>query len=550
LERGTILEELAIVEAARDQTAAAAESFALARASYEAAGAPLAAASVLAPLSGVQHLLGDGLAAVRPLLEAGISALDEAGAVGPDADRVRGRLEAAMAAAHARALDLPATRLHAERAIELATSCGDPVTELNALGSLAMVAPFAGEIGETIRLATEVVDRARALHHDDEAARAYRIVASSLSEVFELEAAERWMRDGIALAERAELWNHRCYMTAHLGLILWATGRWDQSDDTADAALREGRGGVTTRVTGLYVRGYVALGRGRHDQALAFLRESLALGERSGDILRISLPLWGLAETALLGGALDEAVTLTERGRRVSEEVSDVALLTPFLVTGARARIASGDTHGADRWTEGLATRIEASGMARLHPAADHARGLVALAAGATGRAAALLRAAIIGWDGARRTWEASWARLDLAACLLRTRRIHEATELLADVRTTAESLGSRPLAEAALELQRIARGRTGYGDPWAPLTAREYEVARLIAGGLTNPQIATELVISVKTVAAHVEHMLAKLDATRRAEIAAWATQVARAVGAGPDAAGAGNEASNGQPG
>jgi DNA-binding CsgD family transcriptional regulator len=57
-----------------------------------------------------------------------------------------------------------------------------------------------------------------------------------------------------------------------------------------------------------------------------------------------------------------------------------------------------------------------------------------------------------------------------------------------------------------------------------APLTARELEVARLIATGATNRQIAATLYIAPKTVAAHVEHILTKLGATRRTEIAAWA--------------------------
>lgn len=61
-------------------------------------------------------------------------------------------------------------------------------------------------------------------------------------------------------------------------------------------------------------------------------------------------------------------------------------------------------------------------------------------------------------------------------------------------------------------------------------LTARELEVARLVATGATNRQIAAQLSISPKTVSAHVEHILTKLDAARRAEIAAWA--VARARG------------------
>jgi DNA-binding CsgD family transcriptional regulator len=45
-------------------------------------------------------------------------------------------------------------------------------------------------------------------------------------------------------------------------------------------------------------------------------------------------------------------------------------------------------------------------------------------------------------------------------------------------------------------------------------LTAREVEVARLVASGATNRQIA-----------AHIEHIIAKLGAARRTEIATWIT-------------------------
>lgn len=70
---------------------------------------------------------------------------------------------------------------------------------------------------------------------------------------------------------------------------------------------------------------------------------------------------------------------------------------------------------------------------------------------------------------------------------------------------------------------------RDGQSD--GPLTAREFEVARLVAGGATNREIAERLVIAPKTASAHVEHILAKLGVNRRAEIAAW---VARARPAG----------------
>ena len=80
-----------------------------------------------------------------------------------------------------------------------------------------------------------------------------------------------------------------------------------------------------------------------------------------------------------------------------------------------------------------------------------------------------------------------------------------------------------------AAELLRVARGRHPSDEPWRPLTARELEVAKLVAAGLTNAEIAGELDIAPKTASAHVEHILAKLGVARRAEIAAWASTVAR---------------------
>jgi DNA-binding NarL/FixJ family response regulator len=51
-------------------------------------------------------------------------------------------------------------------------------------------------------------------------------------------------------------------------------------------------------------------------------------------------------------------------------------------------------------------------------------------------------------------------------------------------------------------------------------LTGREIEVLTLIGGGLSNDEIATALVISVKTVKTHIGHLLAKLAARDRAQL------------------------------
>ena len=56
------------------------------------------------------------------------------------------------------------------------------------------------------------------------------------------------------------------------------------------------------------------------------------------------------------------------------------------------------------------------------------------------------------------------------------------------------------------------------------PLTRRERQVAALVASGRTNRQIGRVLGISEKTTEVHLHHVMAKLEARSRAEVAAWA--------------------------
>ena len=82
---------------------------------------------------------------------------------------------------------------------------------------------------------------------------------------------------------------------------------------------------------------------------------------------------------------------------------------------------------------------------------------------------------------------------------------------------------GGETLADAALEqaLQRLG------------LTSREYEVLQLIAGGLSNQEIASRLFVSLNTVKTHTSNLFAKLDVQRRTQ----AVQKAQALGLLPAA-------------
>jgi DNA-binding CsgD family transcriptional regulator len=66
----------------------------------------------------------------------------------------------------------------------------------------------------------------------------------------------------------------------------------------------------------------------------------------------------------------------------------------------------------------------------------------------------------------------------------------------------------------------RGRRHRPRYG--WASLTPTELQVARLVAAGQTNPQIAQRLLMGRATVKSHLEHMFTKLGVSSRAELAA----------------------------
>jgi len=59
-----------------------------------------------------------------------------------------------------------------------------------------------------------------------------------------------------------------------------------------------------------------------------------------------------------------------------------------------------------------------------------------------------------------------------------------------------------------------------------ATLTRREEEVAALVARGLTNRQIASELSISEHTVATHVGKILHKLGVQSRSQVTAWVVE------------------------
>jgi predicted ATPase/DNA-binding CsgD family transcriptional regulator len=88
-----------------------------------------------------------------------------------------------------------------------------------------------------------------------------------------------------------------------------------------------------------------------------------------------------------------------------------------------------------------------------------------------------------------------------------------------------AAAEGARLTLDQGVEYARRARGRRGRpATGWPSLTPTELEVVRLVAEGLTNPQIGARLFISRGTVKTHLSHIFTKLDTANRTELAAAA--------------------------
>jgi DNA-binding NarL/FixJ family response regulator len=119
--------------------------------------------------------------------------------------------------------------------------------------------------------------------------------------------------------------------------------------------------------------------------------------------------------------------------------------------------------------------------------------------------------------------------RVDLAGSLLALRRADAARAELDRAGRAFEELGAARDARGARALIVHAfgehRAAAEHARPGG-LSARELEVLRLMAEGLSNPQIAKRLIVSEFTVKRHVANILTKLDLPTRAAAAAYAAR------------------------
>lgn len=286
--------------------------------------------------------------------------------------------------------------------------------------------------------------------------------------------------------------------TYYAEVLMWQ-GEWDRADAELTAAARE----------------LASVRPGREADAIARLAE---LRRRQGRI-REAEELAAAAEAhrlhALVEGhiALErgDAAAALEAAGRFLRLVGDQDRFERVagLELAVRAGVASGDARAAEAARE-LTAIAEATPTPPLRAAARLAEGWLLAAQGDATPACVLLEEAIDLLAAAGAVYDAALARLDLAAVLRAAGRETAAAKAEARARSALEELGVRPREK-----------RPG------ALSAREAEVLRLVARGLSNDDIARELVLSVRTVERHAANVYAKIGAsgrTARATATAWA--------------------------
>jgi non-specific serine/threonine protein kinase len=272
--------------------------------------------------------------------------------------------------------------------------------------------------------------------------------------------------------------------------------------------------------TALFYRGRARLSRGDADGGASDISRALELQATAGDEAGVAAALWFSGLPPLARG---EAELAGERFARCTELAG--ALLLPALAALAWqllgvARLETGDLRGA---RTALAEGVPA--IADIGDRFAIPAGLTALAGLAAKegrpRAALLLAGAAAEYEHVNHTSLPHAMRAFRGRWLAPARaRLGAAAEKLLDD-------GRRLTLDEAIALGLGPGDQPG--DRWragaAPgLTRREQEVAALVAGGLTNREIASQLYLSVRTVETHVDRALSKLGFRNRTQLTAWA--------------------------
>jgi len=517
-----------------------------------------ARAAALERLGRCAELAGDTEAAIGALRES-LSAYRDA------ADRarvhrslaglheLRGDWDLGIAARHGAAAAFDAAGLSADAAAERLAAA----SHLQSAGQLDAALSAIAAARDGIRQAPGVELRARALalegqvraklgHGGVGVEQAREGLALALSADLSAAAAEAYYRFADALEHAADYGRavaayeaafeyckargideaaHVCF--ACLAPVLRQIGEWDRALTVCREVLGSSEPPVVARMVAAGELGLIQAVRGTRAGTRARLSEAFGFACEN-EIFALEVDTGhGLARLDALEGRADSAAARLRELVRRCDERQEAHYSVSALRWSATFFSLQGDRAGVCVCAEALSRIAEIAATSEATATLAHALAEVAWLDEDYGRAASQLERALATLAGLTVPLDSAEIAMRAGMALARAGERERGVERLAGAYRTARKLGARPLAstivaELAALGEKVERrlGRRALSElDGAGLSRRELEVARLVAQGRTNREIASELFLSPRTVDTHVRNLLRKLDCRSRTE-------------------------------
>ncbi len=448
--------------------------------------------------------------------------LQEALVQARDHDRVCAQIELRLAEVAFNRGDQAGGVEHGERAVQRAERAGDPGLLAGALGSQAMAAFFHGQ-GVQLGAMTRAIEIEEPT---DEISSYYRASASLGRQLMwsdQLDAArpllEGMWRRAIECGEESD----RGGLVFHLAHLEWEAGNNELAEryttDLVEATRQQAD--VQGESYLLWLRAFVACRRGEFGEAHERAGDAVELASRIGDQFIIAFSTAILAETELRTGKPESA---HQRLPPVREMLSGVgggfvgSLTLPVWWCDVEALIATGRLDDAGRVLGELFERGRRSENPNATAIAHRCRGLLLAAQGEPQAAIEALDAALVQHALRPLPLELGRTQLEKGTLERRAKRKSAAKRSLEQALQALEPLNAGFwVARARDELGRIGLRGAVVSEG---LTPAQQRVAELVAEGMSNPEIASSLYMSLRTVESHLTKVYRELGVRNRSQL------------------------------